>query len=219
MTGSATIDTTAEFWKPVECGKVPPVSPLVAAPAFLLCLVAYARYAWIARRQRRSPGVGIVDLPLGLAVSLRLDVPPVAARERVRSAFLKTGAFTVIPGEGGRLAFRQGTRASPWFGDLRRPAQPQVFVGSFVAERAEPSGSLLLIRFSTVPIAGWTLVALAAVTAYLVAQFASDHRGPWFWLSAFALLLAVRAAYRAEVRRIAWQLLALLEIREPATRD
>lgn len=217
MTDSATIDTTAEFWKPVECGKVPLVGYLTAAPAFLLCLLAYARYAWIARAQRQGVGVGFVDLPLGLAVSLRLDLPPVAARERLRSAFLKTGAFSVVPGEGGRFAFRQGTGPSPWLGDLWRPAQPQVFIGSFVAERAEPSGSQLLIRFSTVPIAGWTLIALAAVIAYLVAQFASHQRGPWFWLSAFALLFAVRAAYRAEIRRVAWQLLALLEIRERVT--
>ncbi len=192
--------------------------PLVAAPAFLLWLLAYIRYAWIARRQRAGAGVGFVDLPLGLAVSLHVELPPVAARERLRSTLLDNGAFSVAAEEGGRMTFRQGNRPSPWFGDLWRPVQPQVFVGSYVAERAEPSGSQLLIRFSTVPIAGWTLIALAAAAAYLVVQFASHQRGPWFWLSALALLLGVRSLYQAETRRVAWQLLELLELREPAAR-
>lgn len=188
------------------------MSPLVFAPALLLWLLGTARYFWIARRQPEGAPVTFLDLPLGLAISLHLELPPVAARERLRSAFLKAGSFSVVPQEGRRVAFRQGSRPSPWFGNLWRPDQPQVFVGSYVAERAEPSGSQLLIRFSTVPLAGWTLVTLAAVASYLSLQFVDHHRGPWFWLSAFALVLAVRAGYQAETRRVAWQLIALLEL-------
>jgi len=187
------------------------VNSLAAAPAFVLWLLGAARYAWITRRHA-DRAVGFVDLPLGLAVSVRSELPPVAARERLRSAFLKTGAFSVVSETGGRMAFRQGGRASPWFGDLWRPAQPQVFAGSYVAEPTEVSGSQLLIRFSTVPLAGWALVAIGASALLLLALSAGHPRGIWFWLSAAALLLAVRAAYRAEVRRVAWQLLSLLSL-------
>lgn len=188
------------------------MSPLVAAPALVLWLLAFARYVWIARPRRDGLRVGFLDLPLGLAVSVRLELSPVAARERLRSALLKSGRFSVVPEDAGRVAFRQGHRASPWFGELWRPTEPQVFVGSYVAERAEPSGSQVLIRFSTVPVAGWALLAAAAVAAYLLAQFVDHNRGLWFWLSAIALLLSVRAFYQAEARRAGWHFLSLLEI-------
>ncbi len=188
------------------------MSPLLAAPALGLWLFAFARYVWAARPRRDRLRIGFLDLPLGLALTFHLELPPVAARERLRSALLRSGVFSVVPEEGGRVAFRQGSRASPWFGELWRPTQPQVFVGSYVTERSEPSGSRLLIRFSTVPVVGWALLAATTGFAYLLVLFIDHQRGIWFWLAALALLLAVRSFYQAEARRIGWHLLALLGV-------
>ncbi|MHB8418369.1 MAG: hypothetical protein ACYDCL_09860 [Myxococcales bacterium] len=187
------------------------MSFVLSLPALLLAALAFARYVRISRPPRGGPSVSFLDLPLGLAVSLRLDQPAVAVREKTRSAFLRSGLFRVEAAEGGRMSFRRSDGPSPWLGELWGSGCPAVYVGSFVAEPAEPSGSQLLLRFSTVPVVGWALVGLAAAAVLALAAHLAGDRGLWFWVATAALLLAVRASYQAEARKVAWRLLELLD--------
>lgn len=182
--------------------------PLALAALALWALATFA-YVRSARPRPGWPAVAFLDLPLGLSVDARLELSAVAARERARSALLRSNVFRAEVGAGGRVSFRQGNRPSPWLGALRS-SPPPIFVGSFVTEPVEPSGSRLLVRFSTVPVAGWALLGLLAVAVVLVAAWLEGWRGLWFWVAAAALVLAVRAVYQAEARRLGWQVVALL---------
>ncbi len=186
------------------------MSYVVAVLALPVWAIAYARYVRLSRPRPGGPSVSFLDLPLGLAVHVRLDLPAVAARERVRSGFLRAGAFRVEPGEDGRMSFRQGDRPSPWLGRLRGSRHPLAFRGSFSAEPAEPSGCQLLLRFSTVPVAGWALAGFGLVGLAAAAMWLGGLRDAWFWVTLVVLGLAVRAGYQAEVRRVAWELLEML---------
>jgi len=188
------------------------VSFALAVAALVFWALAFARYVRLSRPRDDGPRVTFLDLPLGLAVNVRLDLSAVAARERVRSAFLRTGAFRVEAAEGGRMSFRQGDRPSPWLGRLRGAKWPAVYVGSFGAEAAAPSGCQLLLRFSTVPVAGWALAGFGLVGLLGFAAHLAGLRGLWFWVSLAVFALGVRAGYQAEVRRLAWGLLDLLAL-------
>ncbi len=178
------------------------MSPWLLLPA-AGCLVALS--AIRARFDRRlGREVACLDLPLGLSVRFELPSPPSDAREGLRSRLSLAGYR--ISEAGGRLGFRLDDRPSPWFGSLR---SPRVHVGSLETSPAS-AATAVHVTFSTVPTAGWALVGHLLLAAGLGLAWRIGARGPWFWATAAALALSLRAGYQALARAQAVSLLGQL---------
>ncbi len=188
------------------------MKPALVLSATAVWLAVAAFDAWSARRASATTGIEFLYLPLGLAMGFRWDLAPVAARERLRTLFLASRLFA-LEVSADRVTFRRD-RPSPWFGALWRRAPPNVYAGSYVVEPAA-GGSRLLVRFSTVPVTGWTLAAIALVGAGFAALYAMGERGPSLWLATGALLLAVRSAHHAAERAVGMGLLRQLGVTSP----
>lgn len=174
-----------------------------------LWIAAVLRFRWVARQGRESGiQVGFLDLPLGLAASFPWHLPSVVVRERLRGALLGKFGFAVTA-RGEELEFRSETR-SPWFGVLWSAGTLPVYAGSMQARPEEGGGCRVVLRFSTVPLAGWSLLASAILLFPLAVALLEGGHGAWLWIAAVASLLAVRSAYQAEARRLCYRLLERL---------